>query len=220
MAAKKKQSKIRRSLGEGGTTKRTTGKAKAKKGSNPLVKANAAQFGNALNKATVAQMKDALKDKGLTARKRSRIEAALACREQGRAANKSKSAKATAAADQENARLRDERAASKDGMTASERAMAESKPKSKKRKSAKAKGKMSGLDAAAKVLGETGKAMTAEAIVEAILARKLWATSGQTPDQTLYAAMLRESKAKGDRSRFAKVDRGLWALTEAGKQAT
>lgn len=35
--------------------------------------------------------------------------------------------KAKAAADQENARLRDDRAASKDGMTASERAMTESK---------------------------------------------------------------------------------------------
>jgi hypothetical protein len=40
-------------------------------------------------------------------------------------------AKAVSAADQENAKRRDERAASPDGMTASERAMAESEPASK-----------------------------------------------------------------------------------------
>lgn len=42
--------------------------------------------------------------------------------------------KATAAADQENARLRDERAKSADGMTVSERAMAESEPKKEQTK--------------------------------------------------------------------------------------
>src|SRR5690606_36696476 len=55
--------------------------------------------------------------------------------------------KATAAADQENARLRDERAKSADGMTASERAMAESEPKKEQTKTpattARAKGRVS-----------------------------------------------------------------------------
>jgi hypothetical protein len=66
-------------------------------------------------------------------------------------------AQAIAAAEQENARLRDERAASPDGMTASERAMARSakKPGAKKAPSKKAaeKAKRTGiLDAAVAVL--------------------------------------------------------------------
>ena len=74
--------------------------------------------------------------------------------------------KAIAAADQENATKRDQRAASKDGMTPSERAMSESAPANaaaKRRKqdggkdpvakiAAKADRKPSGLDLAARVL--------------------------------------------------------------------
>lgn len=140
--------------------------------------------------------------------------------------------KAIAAADQENATKRDERAASTDGMTPSERAMAESsapaKAAAKRRKqdggkdpvadiAAKADRKPSGLDLAAKVLADAGEPLAAKAIAERAIAAG-WQTSGKTPQATLYAAMLREIAKKGDAARFRKVDRGLFETTQAAKK--
>ena len=140
--------------------------------------------------------------------------------------------KAIAAADQENATKRDERAASTDGMTPSERAMSESsapaKAAAKRRKqdggkdpvakiAAKADRKPSGLDLAAKVLADAGEPLAAKAIAERAIAAG-WQTSGKTPQATLYAAMLREIAKKGDTARFRKVDRGLFETTQAAKK--
>lgn len=140
--------------------------------------------------------------------------------------------KAIAAADQENATKRDQRAASTDGMTPSERAMAESSAPAKtaaKRRNqdggkdpvakiaAKADRKPSGLDLAAKVLADASEPLAAKAIAERAIAAG-WQTSGKTPQATLYAAMLREIAKKGDTARFRKVDRGLFETTQAAKK--
>ena len=136
--------------------------------------------------------------------------------------------KAIAAADQENATKRDQRAASTDGMTPSERAMSESAPAkaaAKRRKqdggkdpvakiAAKADRKPSGLDLAAKVLADAGEPLKAKQIAERAIAAG-WKTNGKTPEATLYAAMTREIAKKGDAARFRKADRGLF---EAGPQ--
>lgn len=70
---------------------------------------------------------------------------------------------------------------------------------------------MSGLDAAALVLREAGEPLDAQALIVRILERGLWKTEGKTPAATIYAAMIREIKAKGSSSRFQKVDRGRFA---------
>jgi hypothetical protein len=70
---------------------------------------------------------------------------------------------------------------------------------------------LSGLDAAAQVLREAGEPMNAQDLISRILQRGLWKTGGKTPAATIYAAMIREIKAKGSGSRFQKVDRGRFA---------
>ena len=72
----------------------------------------------------------------------------------------------------------------------------------------------SGLDAAAKVLGEAGEPMSCKTIVEKMLAEKLWQTKGKTPQSTIYAAIVREIAAKGDKARFKKTDRGKFVLNK------
>lgn len=73
--------------------------------------------------------------------------------------------------------------------------------------------KMSILDAAAKVLGESKEPMACKAMIEAMASKNYWhTTSGKTPAQTLYSAILREINTKGTESRFQKMDRGLFAL--------
>jgi flagellar biosynthesis GTPase FlhF len=122
---------------------------------------------------------------------------------------------AVAKADQENARLRDERANAPDGMTTSERAMAKSADK-KPRKEAKPK-RVSALDAAAAVLKQAATAMNCKALVAAMAEQGLWQSpAGKTPHATLYAAILREISAKGDAARFKKTDRGQFAFNAAG----
>ena len=125
-------------------------------------------------------------------------------------------------AEQENARLRDERKRSPDGMTASERAMAASDKKATKPAKADAKSKAakdakpkrtSALDAAAIVLKDVGRPLNCKELIEMMAARELWQSpNGKTPEATLYAAILRELKAKGDAARFRKVGRGQFAF--------
>jgi len=84
-------------------------------------------------------------------------------------------------------------------------------------KAERADGKMSGLDAAAKVLAEAAEPLNCQAIVERALAQGYWQTAGKTPSATVYAAIVREIAQKGDASRFAKAGRGKFTL--AGKKA-
>jgi len=75
---------------------------------------------------------------------------------------------------------------------------------------------LSALDAAVKVLGETGRAMTCPEIIAAMAAQGYWSSPrGRTPAGTLYSAILRELQTKGEQSRFVKTQRGKFALRGA-----
>ena len=69
------------------------------------------------------------------------------------------------------------------------------------------------LNAAATVLERTGEAMPVRAMIEEAKASGLWTpTGGKTPEQTLYSAIIREIKDKGESSRFRKDGRGRFAF--------
>ena len=92
-------------------------------------------------------------------------------------------------------------------------------PKSNRSKPDRAKtqrGKrLSALDAAFTLLSGSDSPMSAKDLVAAAAARGLWSSpGGKTPEATLYAAILREINAKGDKSRFKKTARGLFAATK------
>ena len=69
---------------------------------------------------------------------------------------------------------------------------------------------MSGLDAAAKVLGESGVPLNCPAIIEAVFKAGYWTSNGKTPAATIHTAIVTEITKKGDKSRFVKVGRGLF----------
>lgn len=74
-------------------------------------------------------------------------------------------------------------------------------------------GSMSQLDAAARVLQETGGTMNTKQMVEAMAERGYWRSpGGKTPHSTLYSAILRELQTKGDNARFLKAERGQFSL--------
>lgn len=76
--------------------------------------------------------------------------------------------------------------------------------------------RLSVLDAAAKVLAETGQTMTCQELIAAMAEKGYWASpGGKTPQATLYSAMLREITTKGSDSRFVKTERGKFARTGA-----
>ena len=69
------------------------------------------------------------------------------------------------------------------------------------------------LSAAAAVLERAGEAMSVKAMIEGAKASGLWTPgAGKTPEQTLYSAIIREIKDKGDASRFRKEGRGRFAF--------
>jgi vancomycin resistance protein YoaR len=92
--------------------------------------------------------------------------------------------------------------------------------KAKATKSAKPKpeagaknGKLSAIDAAAKVLGENGKAMNCKEMIDAMAAKGYWTSpGGKTPHATLYSAILREIATKAKDARFKKTERGKFAI--------
>jgi hypothetical protein len=74
--------------------------------------------------------------------------------------------------------------------------------------------KLSALDAAAKLLAETGQPMTCQAMIEGMAAKCYWTSpGGKTPQATLYSSIVREIKNKGTKARFKKTDRGQFAHT-------
>ena len=79
--------------------------------------------------------------------------------------------------------------------------------------------KPSGLDAAVRVLREAGTPLNCGDMIKTMLEKGYWSTGGKTPSATIYAAILRETTTKGEKSRFRKTDRGMFELTEAGKEA-
>jgi hypothetical protein len=73
--------------------------------------------------------------------------------------------------------------------------------------------KLSALDAAAKVLAETGMPMTCKELIATMAAKGYWTSpGGRTPDATLNAAIIREVAVKGEQARFVKTGPGRFAL--------
>ncbi len=84
---------------------------------------------------------------------------------------------------------------------------------SKAGKAPKQAGKLSALDAAAKVLGDAREPMTCKALIESMAAKGYWTSSnGKTPANTLSSAVLREIGTKGKGARFKKAERGKFIL--------
>lgn len=82
-------------------------------------------------------------------------------------------------------------------------------------KKANADGKLSQIDAAAKVLAESGEPMNCPDLVKAMAEKGYWKTTGgKTPHATLYSSLLREINLKGKESRFVKTERGKFALAK------
>ena len=71
------------------------------------------------------------------------------------------------------------------------------------------------LSAAAAVLERSDAPMSVKAMIEAAKSDGLWSPgSGKTPEQTLYSAIIREIRDKGNASRFRKEGRGLFAFAQ------
>jgi hypothetical protein len=74
--------------------------------------------------------------------------------------------------------------------------------------------RLSAIAAAARVLDETGRAMTCPELIAAMAAKGYWTSpGGKTPSATLYAAIHQEIKTKGADTRFRKTERGKFAST-------
>ncbi len=87
-------------------------------------------------------------------------------------------------------------------------------PKAPKEKKPK---RVSALYAAAQVIAGADKPMRAKEMVAEMEAKGLWKSpGGKTPEATLYAAIIREIAAKGEKARFKKHDKGQFV---AGKGA-
>jgi hypothetical protein len=86
----------------------------------------------------------------------------------------------------------------------------------KKPKASPGDKKMSALDAAAKLLAETGEAMNCQDLIKGMAGKGYWTSpGGLTPAATLYSAMTRELKTKGNDARFRKVEKGRFAATKS-----
>jgi hypothetical protein len=76
--------------------------------------------------------------------------------------------------------------------------------------------KLSAIDAAAKVLAEAGEPMDCQTMIKTMAEKGYWTSpGGKTPAATLYSAILRELKTKGNDSRFKKTERGKFAVGKA-----
>ena len=76
-----------------------------------------------------------------------------------------------------------------------------------------AKPKLSLVKAAIAVLKETDEALNTKQMIEQAKAKGLWTPGeGKTPEQTLYSAIAREIKAKGENARFVQVSKGHFKL--------
>ncbi len=81
---------------------------------------------------------------------------------------------------------------------------------------ASAAGRLSALDAAARVLEEAGRPMTCREMIRVMAEKGYWTSpGGKTPSATLYSAILRELQTKAAVSRFVKTERGKFARTSA-----
>jgi hypothetical protein len=89
--------------------------------------------------------------------------------------------------------------------------------KARRQKKAKGEKKMSAIDAAAKLLTETGQAMNCQQLIQTMAEKGLWSSpGGKTPAATLYSSILRELQTKGKDARFKKTERGMFAASGRG----
>jgi hypothetical protein len=92
-----------------------------------------------------------------------------------------------------------------------------SKEGRRQQKAAGAK-KLSALDAAAKVLRETGQPMSCQELIQVMAEKGLWTSpGGKTPAATLYSGILKETQTKGKDARFKKTERGKFAAAHPQK---
>src|SRR5262245_48385182 len=78
----------------------------------------------------------------------------------------------------------------------------------------------SALDAAARVLRESGQPMSCPELIEPMAAKSYWSSpKGKAPSSTLYAAIAREVKLKGTASRFIKTGPGRFAARPDAKRS-
>ena len=76
--------------------------------------------------------------------------------------------------------------------------------------------RLSALEAALRVLAESGQAMNCQELIASMVAKGYWSSpKGRTPAGTLYACFLREMKTKGEKARMVKTTRGKFALRES-----
>ena len=101
---------------------------------------------------------------------------------------------------------------SQDGEAAAATAPKAAKPKAAKPAVTSTEKGLSLLNAAAAVLEQSDEPLAVRAMIEKAKSSGLWTPKGgKTPEQTLYSAIIREIKDKGDASRFRKAGRGLFA---------
>jgi hypothetical protein len=68
------------------------------------------------------------------------------------------------------------------------------------------------LDAAALVLAEAGEPRSCPQLIAAMAEKGYWTSpAGKTPAATLYAALVKEIRTKGAKSRFQKTGPGRFA---------
>jgi len=95
--------------------------------------------------------------------------------------------------------------------TKKERSQKQAKPKREPKEK-----KISALDAAAKLLAETGEPMNCQEMIRGMAEKGYWTSpGGQTPHATLYSSILRELKARGADARFRKTERGKFTAKSA-----
>ena len=74
--------------------------------------------------------------------------------------------------------------------------------------------KTSAIEAAIRVLGETGEPMNCQEMIDAMAKVGYWTSpNGKTPAATLYSAILREI-GKGKDSRFVRAEPGKFGLAK------
>jgi hypothetical protein len=93
---------------------------------------------------------------------------------------------------------------------ASEPTQAARQPKRRRKDAAEPQlKKLSALDAAARVLAETGAPMGCKELIGAMAGKGYWMSpGGKTPSATLFSAIAREIAMKGDLARFTKAGPG------------
>ena len=70
---------------------------------------------------------------------------------------------------------------------------------------------MTGVDAAYKVLSDADEPLHYREITKRMIQRRLWRTSGRTPEQTINRDISEEINNRGENSRFSRVGRGMYA---------